>query len=245
MSILTKAIRRLNADMKEYKAAPIEGTAIYQCEDPMTRLYVAIAGPKDSGYEDGIYFFQFDFPDTYPNDPPKGKFLNWQNSKNRMHPNMYVDGKLCLSLLGTWSGPSWTSAMSISTIILTIQSIMDENPLRNEPGYDKNAASSEHQKYHRIVQWYNYRDFVGKTLQTIYNLEVCKGYDYVQYFKDFIVDYYLKHGQRVSEQLDKLISLFPSVTNKSTTYQNCQAILDYPQLKTQWEEIRQLFVANL
>ena len=245
MSVLTKAVRRLNADMKEYRAAPIEGTAIYQLEDPLTRLYVAIAGAKDSAYEDGIYFFQFDFPDTYPNDPPKGKFLNWQNSKIRMHPNLYVDGKLCLSLLGTWSGPSWTSAMSISTIILSIQSIMDENPLCNEPGYDKNTGSDQHQKYHRIVQYYNYRDFVGKSIQSIYNPEITKGYDYVPYFRDFIVDYYLKNQQRVSDEIDKLVKIFPTQVHKTTTYQACAAVIDYPTLKKEWEEMKQLFAASL
>jgi len=245
MSILTKAVRRLNADMKEYRAGPIEGTAVYQCEDPMTRLYIAIAGPKDSAYYGGIYFFQFDIPDTYPNEPPKGKFINWQNTKNRMHPNLYVDGKLCLSILGTWSGPSWTSAMTISTIILAIQSILDENPLRNEPGYDKNAASLEHQKYHRIVQYYNYRDFALKSIEMCYKPSVLnKNYEFILYLKDFVVDYYLKNREMILSELKKLLELYPKSSLVSTSYQQCNATIDYLVLIEQWDLCFQQFLAN-
>lgn len=29
-----------------------------------------------------------------------------------MNPNLYADGKVCLSLLGTWSGPGWEKGVS-------------------------------------------------------------------------------------------------------------------------------------
>ena len=245
MASINKAVRRLNADIREYRAGPIEGTAVYQCEDPMTRIYIAIAGPKDSAYQDGIYYFQFDFPDSYPNDPPKGKFLNWQNSKTRMHPNLYVDGKLCLSILGTWSGPSWTSAMSITTIILAIQSILDENPLKNEPGYDKNSKSEEHMKYHRIVQSINYRDFVIKTMESTYNPASITDFPYVDHFKDFVVAYYLNNWERVQKELLKLKELYPDIKTISTGYQACSTLVDYYKINSRWNDIYQLFLANL
>jgi ubiquitin-conjugating enzyme E2 Z len=201
---LPKAIRRIMADIKEYKTGPIDGTAIYQCEDPLTRIYVAVAGPKDSAYEDGVYFFEFDFPDTYPNEPPKGKFLNWQNSITRMHPNMYASGKLCLSILGTWSGPSWTSAMSLTTIILALQSIMDDNPLKNEPGYGI-GVTQKHQDYHRIIEYYNLRDFVIKTLKFTTSSEKTTNNDYLVYFKDFLVSYYLNHHLSISQRINLVL----------------------------------------
>jgi hypothetical protein len=47
---------------------------------------------------------------------------------------MYVDGKVCLSILGTWSGPKWSPALTTTSVMATIQSLLDENPIRNEPG---------------------------------------------------------------------------------------------------------------
>jgi len=52
-----------------------------------------------------------------------------------MHPNMYENGKLCLSILGTWQGPGWLPTMTIETIGHTISSLLDSNPLNNEPGF--------------------------------------------------------------------------------------------------------------
>ena len=102
-----KAIKRIMKDVEEFVKDPIDGVAIYQTENQLKRIYVAITGPKDSVYQDGFYFFEFFFPDDYPHNPPKCRFLNWQNSSIRMHPNMYaLDGKMCLSILGTWDGPS-------------------------------------------------------------------------------------------------------------------------------------------
>lgn len=37
----------------------------------------------------------------------------------------------------TWSGPSWSPAQSLSTVLLSIQSLMNEKPYFNEPGFEK------------------------------------------------------------------------------------------------------------
>ena len=37
----------------------------------------------------------------------------------------------------TWSGPSWTPAQGISSLLISIQSLMSENPYHNEPGYEQ------------------------------------------------------------------------------------------------------------
>jgi ubiquitin-protein ligase len=229
---LSRSIKRIMNDVTEIRKDPIDGVSFYQCEENVKCIYVVIAGPKDSAYEDGLYFFQFHFPDDYPHNPPKVKFLNWQNNTTRMHPNMYVDGKLCMSHLGTWEGPSWTSVMSLSTIILDIQSIMDDNPLKNEPGYEKNSDSIEHNKYKRVIQYYNYRDFVGKSIECVFNSnDIIKEHNsYIEYFKDFIKDYYIKKGNHIIQQLDKLKVLYPAKTSVSTAYQSTNAVINYSDL---------------
>jgi len=235
---LSRSIKRIMNDVLELQKEPIEGVSFYQCEDNLKCIYVIIAGPKDSAYEDGLYFFQFHFPDDYPHNPPKVKFLNWQNNTTRMHPNMYTDGKLCLSHLGTWEGPSWTSVMSLSTIILDIQSIMDDNPLKNEPGYEKNSDSTEHNKYKRLIQFYNYRDFVVKSID--YSLHcndsLKESNNYIQYFKVFMKDYYYKKGSNIIQQLEKLKLLYPSKMNLNTSYQSTNATINYSELYLEMEK---------
>jgi len=60
----------------------------------------------------------------------------------RFNPNLYSDGKVCLSLLGTWHGEGWTpptassSGSTILQVLVSIQSIiMVAKPYFNEPGY--------------------------------------------------------------------------------------------------------------
>ena len=242
-----RSVKRIMKDVEEFMKDPIDGVSIYQMDDDIKHIFVVIAGPKDSVYQDGLYFFEFNFPDDYPHNPPKCKFLNWQNGIVRIHPNMYVDGKLCLSILGTWSGPSWTSVMSLTTIILALQSILDDNPLKNEPGYEKNSGSNDHAKYIRIIQYVNYRDFVGKTIESIYNgHEIIKENNvYLSYFHHFIIDYYVKNKQRVLTELERLRDTYPTKTNISTVYHATNALVNYQDLLSDITKKMDLFTASL
>jgi ubiquitin-protein ligase len=236
-----KAIRRLQADLKEYHLSPIDGTSIYYDEECIKIIYVAIAGPKDSVYESGIYFFKFEFPDTYPNEPPIGKFMNWQNSNDRMHPNLYKCGKMCFSFLGTWSGPSWTSAMGLSTIILNLQTVLDENPLKNEPGYDKGTVSNEHITYQRIIQYLNIRDFILKPMKLCKSDEVIKNHEYLVNFKPFLLDYFSKNIKSIKSKFNILLDSNPNTQRLSINYQSTTAILDYPSITIELNTLEKLF----
>ena len=59
---------------------------------------------------------------------------------------------LCLSILGTWSGPKWTSIMDITTVLLTLQSLLDNNPLHHEPGQEKNIGHTNI-LYNEIIKY--------------------------------------------------------------------------------------------
>lgn len=45
--------------------------------------------------------------------------------------------QVCVSILGTWHGPGWSAAMSLSSVLLSIQTLMTPEPYRNEPGFEK------------------------------------------------------------------------------------------------------------
>lgn len=42
--------------------------------------------------------------ENYPNEPPKVNLMTTGGGKIRFNPNLYSNGYVCLSLLGTWSG---------------------------------------------------------------------------------------------------------------------------------------------
>ena len=153
------AIKRiLNKDIKEIINQKLNDLGIYVVfdEDNILKAKAMIVGPKDTIYESGFLFFNITFPNNYPYSPPDLSYLSRNNI--RIHPNLYVGhhssgfGKVCLSILGTWSGPKWTSIMDITTILMTIQSLLDNNPLHHEPGQEKNNSSSN-TLYNEIIRY--------------------------------------------------------------------------------------------
>lgn len=71
------------------------------CNFPIAVLEVR---NPDCPYFGGFYVFDIFIPDDYPNVNPLVKFKSTGNGSVRFNPNLYACGKVCLSLLGTWSG---------------------------------------------------------------------------------------------------------------------------------------------
>ena len=144
------SMKRIMKDMKEVKDLEKMGIYVHWEEDNMYKAWAMIVGPEDTPYEKGFLFFEFDFPSRYPFEHPSGRILT-TDGQTRLHPNLYTNGKICLSLLGTWAGPSWTSSQNFSSLLIAIQSILNEWPLWNEPGFEDNK-SKKSQDYNEMVR---------------------------------------------------------------------------------------------
>lgn len=149
------SLKRLMRDYKNLSADLLAEKGIYTHvnEDNIYESYALILGPKDTPYADGFYFFKFNFCKKYPLVPPKVKFMTL-NHKVRFNPNLYTEGKVCLSILGTWTGPSWTSCMNFETILVSLQSLLNDNPIQNEPGYETTTGQLM-ESYNLLLSYYN------------------------------------------------------------------------------------------
>lgn len=132
--VITKdTIRRLLKDVKDIMSHPLTDNGIYYIhdEDDMLKGYALIIGAQDTRYFGGNYFFELAYPSDYPHSPPKVIFCT--NGDNiRFNPNLYTNGKVCISLLNTWRGEQWTSCQSISTVLLNLCTLLNNDPLLNE-----------------------------------------------------------------------------------------------------------------
>jgi ubiquitin-protein ligase len=106
----------------------------------------SFSGPTGTPYANGCFFFDFHLND-YPNSPPEGRFLTTGGATVRFNPNLYQCGRICLSLLGTWTGPQWIPNQStFLQVLISIQGlILVADPYFNEPGYE------DHQKQRQEV----------------------------------------------------------------------------------------------
>jgi ubiquitin-conjugating enzyme E2 Z len=145
---------RIMNDIKEFYGNNFKQIQIVVNENDITTVDALIHGPTDTPYAFGFFYFLVKFPANYPISPPKVSLLTTGNRTVRFNPNLYREGKVCLSILGTWEGPAWTTVNTISTVLLSIQSLMNENPYHNEPGYEKDKLPNDSQTKEK-VQNYN------------------------------------------------------------------------------------------
>ncbi|KAI9001769.1 ubiquitin-conjugating enzyme/RWD-like protein [Hyaloraphidium curvatum] len=161
----TKAcLSRIRAELKRLKDSPLEGIWIVPDDNMVTTVHALVTGPFDTPYEGGFFHFVLDVPDDYPHFPPAVKLITTDMGRVRFNPNLYADGKVCLSILGTWPGPSWSAAQSLSSVLLSIQSLMGESPLRNEPGLET-APEDRCRDYDAVVRHETVRAAVCGTLE--------------------------------------------------------------------------------
>ena len=161
--ISKKTINRLVSDVSELLKNPLTKDNIYYQHDDENILkgYAMIVGPSDTPYYGGYYFFLFNFPTNYPHSPPKVTYYT-NDGLTRFNPNLYKNGKVCLSVLNTWRGEGWTGCQTISSILLTLCTVLNNKPLLNEPGILENHA--DFNNYNHIITIRNYEIALVKML---------------------------------------------------------------------------------
>ena len=151
-SPITEKVLDTNRIMTEIvglsKSLPVfyGSSIIVRCDETQINVLKAlIIGPVDTPYENGVFEFDILLPYDYPNVPPKINLCTTGNGTVRFNPNLYNCGKVCLSLLGTWTGPSWNSKHStLLQVLVSIQSlILVNDPFFNEPGCEKMMHSAQ------------------------------------------------------------------------------------------------------
>lgn len=100
-------------------------------------LRTVIVGAAGTPYHDGLFFFDLAFPPDYPTSPPR---VHYRSYGMRLNPNLYANGRVCLSLLNTWVGKKsekWNpSESTVLQVLLSVQAlVLNEKPYFNEPGH--------------------------------------------------------------------------------------------------------------
>ena len=145
-------IKRLPRELIQIQELRNQGIFYFTENDTITKGKAYLFGPEDTPYEYIPLEFSFDIPYDYPFVPPKVTYFT-NDGFTRFHPNFYVDGKVCLSILGTYSGPKWASSLNISGILMSLYSLMTKNPLQNEPGYETlNENNPKCSQYSDIIE---------------------------------------------------------------------------------------------
>ena len=149
-----ETIHRLLSDVKYIYKNPLTDNGIYYTHDDsdIMKGYAMIIGPEDTPYFGGYYFFEFNFPIDYPFSPPKVTYMT-NDGQTRFNPNLYKNGKVCVSILNTWNGDKWSACQTINSTLLTLCSLLNDSPLLNEPG--QTIASKDYVSYQKTIEFAN------------------------------------------------------------------------------------------
>ena len=135
-------LKRLYQELKELSSSlPKERlSSIWIRFDEETPQYLRaiISAPLGTPYAGGVFAFDIFIPNDYPLVPPSLILLTTGGGRVRFGPNLYADGKVCLSLLGTWPGPKWSPSHSnLYQVLVSIQGLIlgAEQPWFLEPGH--------------------------------------------------------------------------------------------------------------
>ncbi|KIR72050.1 ubiquitin-conjugating enzyme E2 O [Cryptococcus deuterogattii CA1014] len=114
---------RIQKEHRALQSSLPENILVRTYEDRLDLMRVLIIGPEDTPYTDAPFVFDVYLnPTKFPNEPPVVHFHSHTNGHGRCNPNLYEEGKVCLSILGTWSGDeseSWNRLYSEKAYVLS------------------------------------------------------------------------------------------------------------------------------
>jgi len=111
---------RLQKELDDLIKNPPTNCSAGAVDDDLFHWRASIIGPEDTPYYGGIFDLDIYFPVNYPFKAPKCNFIT-----KIYHPNINSAGSICVDILKD----SWSPALSISKVLLSISSLMnDPNP---------------------------------------------------------------------------------------------------------------------
>ncbi|KAL7640017.1 UNVERIFIED_CONTAM: hypothetical protein RMT77_009431 [Armadillidium vulgare] len=126
-----RALKRLMREYKQLTLNPPEGIIAGPTnEENFFEWEAYILGPEGTCFECGVFPAKLNFPHDYPLSPPKMQF-----SCKIFHPNIYPDGRVCISILHApgddpmgyeSSAERWSPVQSIEKILLSVVSMLAE-----------------------------------------------------------------------------------------------------------------------
>lgn len=192
-NILSKYIN-MNRIMKEISIVQKSSELFIDVDEKdMTQFNVMFFGPPDSVYHHGIFIFKMKISPNYPFTVPSVTFLTGGLINARIHPNLYKEGKVCLSILNTWGKNEWSPLLTIEKVFITIRALLDNNPIVHEPGFDKNHPSSN--AYNINATYYSLKSII----------DVYGFYHNDHPFKNIIKTYLSENKQSIIDHIDRLL----------------------------------------
>ncbi|KAI8989329.1 ubiquitin-conjugating enzyme/RWD-like protein [Pilobolus umbonatus] len=141
---MASAANILQRQFKELTRNPVPGFVVGLKEDNIFEWDVALIGSPKTMYEGGYFKATMTFPDDYPFNPPTFQF-----NSDFYHPNVYPDGRLCISILhppgedpvsGEKAEERWNPTQSVESVLISIISLLADPNCSSPANVDAGVA---------------------------------------------------------------------------------------------------------
>ena len=223
-------LMRIMHDIVDFNENKPDGIFLHIDKKNIRKQYSLIIGPEGTPYFGGFFFFEIIYPDDYPKVSPLIKFLTINNNV-RFNPNLYKCGKVCLSILGTWQGPSWSPVMNIRLVLDSIRSLLGEYPIQNEPGFENVKPDDiSSMEYNQYLLYHTYRLAIIDVLNNKFST-------YSELFKNEIESEFKKNKQKLLEDLLSYESIYGNSTIESRIYFLKKCKLEFKEVVEEFNKL--------
>jgi ubiquitin-conjugating enzyme E2 G1 len=149
------ALKRLQSEFVQLTKDPNYFFSINPSEDNFFKWDIMIIGPPDTPFEGGIIHSVMEFTKEYPNRPPTFQFIS-----KLFHPNVYADGKVCISILHegvdefNYESVSerWNPSHSVNSILMSIISMLSSPNFESPANIDASKMWRDNfNEYKKII----------------------------------------------------------------------------------------------
>ena len=159
---MNKSIIRLQTEYRQYIKDPNYFFIITPNPKNFLIWDVLLIGPPETIFEGGQFKCELIFNSNYPNEPPQFKFLT-----KLFHPNIYPDGKVCISILHTGNdefgyediSERWNPSHSAQSILISILSMLSDPNLESPANVDAAKMWKN--------DWVNYKKIIYQTISKL------------------------------------------------------------------------------
>eukprot|EP00455_Lapot_gusevi_P002273 TRINITY_DN10887_c0_g1_i3.p1 TRINITY_DN10887_c0_g1~~TRINITY_DN10887_c0_g1_i3.p1 ORF type:complete len:205 (+),score=46.78 TRINITY_DN10887_c0_g1_i3:93-617(+) len=164
----------LRNQLRELTRNPVDGFSVGLVDDSdIYQWQVIIEGPPGTLFEGGLFPAILKFPREYPNKPPEMKFVTPPGAPSFWHPNVYPDGKVCISILHEAKedvfnqqeqmSEKWRPILGVESILVSVVSML------SDPNFDSPANIDASVQYRNDFEGYKrtIRRLVRATLENM------------------------------------------------------------------------------
>lgn len=149
------SLKRLYSELKDIRKEPNNLYSVGPCENNFYKWEIILFGPPNTIFENAIIEAYIEFSNDYPNKAPEFRFTS-----PMFHPNVYPDGKVCISILHEGVDETnyeklserWNPSQSVNSIIISIISMIISPNLDSPANVDASKLwKNNYDEYSQII----------------------------------------------------------------------------------------------